>query len=206
MPSINFRKPARDAEPDDTATEENGSAVDVVEPDGRTTPKKDRATPKRSQARAARTTTTSFGPAANTKEGRTRERDQRRRAANEQREAMMSGDVSRMPPRERVPERVLARDIVDSRRNFGSLVLPALVIYIIGGLMPVAYVRLGAIYLMIVVIAGVLLDSFIVSRKVGNEVAQRYPDSRVKVKMYAVQRAMIIRKWRMPKPRVSPPK
>ncbi|OHV36267.1 hypothetical protein BCD49_19870 [Pseudofrankia sp. EUN1h] len=167
------------------------------------TAKKGRPTPKRSEARAARSTVGTLGSAANTKEGRQRDKGDRRRAMAEQRAALRSGDLSKMPARERVPERVLARDIVDSRINAGSFFLVAIVVYFIGGIVPNGYIRLVAVYVMIVGIAAVAIDGFFLVRKVSRAVQERYPDSRVKVKVYAVQRSLVPRRWRMPPPRVA---
>jgi|GEM_PF-120953 len=206
MATIGLRKRSRDAAPEDS-----GAAVDVDEPDApldtapdaRITAKKGRPTPKRSDARAARSTGSSIGPAATTKEGRQRERDARRGAMAEQRAALRSGDLSRMPARERAPERVLARDVVDSRINAGSFFLVAIVVYFIGGIVPNGYIRLVATYIMILGIAAVAVDGFFLARKVSKAVQAKYPDSRVKVRAYAVQRSLVPRRWRMPPPRVS---
>ncbi|MDT3446113.1 MULTISPECIES: DUF3043 domain-containing protein [unclassified Pseudofrankia] len=202
MATIGLRKRSRDAEPEDS-----GATVDVDElaptTEARMTAKKGRPTPKRSQARAARSTVGAFSPSANTKDGRQRDRGERRRAMAEQRAALRSGDLSKMPARERVPERVLARDVVDSRINAGSLFLFAIVVYFVGGIVPNGYVRLVAVYVMILGIAAVVIDGFFLARKVSKAVQERYPDSRVKVRAYAVQRSLVPRRWRMPPPRVS---
>ena len=116
---------------------------------------------------------------------------------------MASGDVKRLPPRERAPERVLARDFVDSRINIGPFFLLVAAIYFVGGLMPNDYVKLVATYLMLLGILAVVVDSIVLSRQVTKQVVAKYPDSRVKVRAYAAQRALLPRRWRMPKPRVD---
>ncbi|WP_051467646.1 MULTISPECIES: DUF3043 domain-containing protein [Pseudofrankia] len=200
---IGLRKRSRDTAPEDSGAEVEVDVDEYASPDARMTAKKGRPTPKRSEARAARSTVGTLGSAANTKEGRQRDKGDRRRAMAEQRAALRSGDLSKMPARERVPERVLARDIVDSRINAGSFFLVAIVVYFIGGIVPNGYIRLVAVYVMIVGIAAVAIDGFFLVRKVSRAVQERYPDSRVKVKVYAVQRSLVPRRWRMPPPRVA---
>ncbi|MBL7494498.1 DUF3043 domain-containing protein [Frankia sp. AgB1.9] len=201
MPSINLKKRSRDVEP-----EPIDSGADVDEPvgaDGRTTAKKGRPTPKRSQARATRSTGT-FGAPATTKEARARDRSARRNLVQEQRAAMRAGDVSKMPPGERVPERVLARDIVDSRYNVGPVFLVVIVVFYLGSFFPSAAAHKVVLYVMLLGLFAMIADSFYLSQKVARAVAEAYPDSQVKVKMYAVRRAIAPRRFRMPKARVTP--
>ncbi|MCK9894028.1 DUF3043 domain-containing protein [Frankia sp. AgB32] len=160
---------------------------------------KGRPTPKRADARAARATTATSGRATTKQEARSA----RRRQSQDYRAAMMSGDVSRLPPRERAPERVLARDFVDARINIGPFFLIAAVLYFVGGLVPIGPVRLAATVLMLLGIVAVVVDSIVLSQQVSRRVAGRYPDSRVRVRAYAAQRALLPRRWRLPRPRVS---
>ncbi len=168
--------------------------------DPRRTAAKGRPTPKRSDARAARGKS-----AAPTGKGASRQdaKSTRRRQSQEYRAAMMSGDVSRLPPRERAPERVLARDLVDTRITVGPFFLVAAVVYFVGGLIPNGAVRLAATLLMLIGIIAVVIDSIVLSWQVSRKVAERYPDSRVRVRAYAAQRALLPRRWRLPRPRVS---
>ncbi|ABD12480.1 hypothetical protein ThrDRAFT_03176 [Frankia casuarinae] len=168
--------------------------------DPRRTAAKGRPTPRRAEARAARTKPGgALGVSANKQEARAA----RRRQSQEYRAAMMSGDVSRLPARERAPERVLTRDFVDTRINVGSFFLPIAVVYFVGGLVPNASIRLAATLLMLLGIVAVVIDSILLSWQVSRRVAEKYPDSRVRVRAYAAQRALLPRRWRLPRPRVS---
>jgi hypothetical protein len=203
MPSLNLRKRSRDTEPEDTAS----PIIDVdepVAPDGRTTAKKGRPTPKRSDARAARSTGGTFGAPATSKEARQRDRSERRTAIAEQRAAMRSGDLARMPAGERAPERLLARDIVDSRYNVGPLFLVVIVVFYIGSFIPNRGAHEIVLYVLLLGLFAIIADSFYLSQKVARAVEEAYPGSPVKVKMYAVRRAIAPRRFRMPKARVSP--
>lgn len=187
--------------------EPSAGAVDQADGDAgasaRVTAGKGRPTPKRSEARAARTRGGGVRVPANSKEARKLQREDRRAQSQQYRAAMMAGDVSRLPPRERAPERVLARDFVDTRINIGPIFLGAAAVYFVGGLVPNEYVRLAATYLMLLGIVAVVVDSIVLGRQVSRRVAEKYPDSRVRVRAYAAQRALLPRRWRMPRPRVS---
>jgi hypothetical protein len=182
-----------------TAAPEPDEAVDET---AHESPKagKGRPTPKRSEARAARAKSAT---APQTSTDRKQAREDRRRQSREYRAAMASGDVSRLPPRERAPERVLARDFVDSRINVGPFFLLVAAVYFVGSVFPGTYVRLAAIYLMLLGILAVVVDSLVLARQVTRRVAEKYPDSKVRVRAYAAQRALLPRRWRMPKPRVD---
>ncbi|CAO5174082.1 DUF3043 domain-containing protein [Frankia sp. AiPs1] len=202
------RRGGADPDVSDAAGTATGSAETAVELTGelvpddgpRRTAGKGRPTPKRSDARAARTQTTAT---AKKPANRTEARATRRKQSQDYRAAMMSGDVSRLPPRERAPERVLARDFVDTRINVGPFFLIAAVLYFVGGLVPIGTVRFAATILMLAGIVAVVVDSIVLSWQVSKRITERYPDSRVRVRAYAAQRALLPRRWRLPRPRVS---
>ena len=101
------------------------------------TPSKGRATPKRREAEAKRR-----GPVApppkSTREAMRRNKElrkanpaskeDRRTAAKERRERMMSGDDKYLLPRDRGPVKAHVRDLVDSRRNLLGLFMPLAVL------------------------------------------------------------------------------
>jgi hypothetical protein len=188
-----------------SAAETTPAPAEDADADAPPTAGKGRPTPKRSQARAARARGGSGASAtpANKKEARTQSRAERRRKTAEYRAAMLSGDVSKLPERERAPERVLARDFVDSRINVGPFFLLVAAVYFVGGVIPNTYVRLVATYLMLVGILAVVIDSIVLARQVTARVAEKHPNSRLRVRGYAAQRALLPRRWRMPRPRVA---
>ncbi|MGF7234915.1 MAG: DUF3043 domain-containing protein [Frankia sp.] len=165
---------------------------------------KGRPTPKRSQARAARpkgssSLTTGGRSSAKGSSGR----DERRRKTSDYRASMQSTDVSKLPAREQVAERVLARDYVDRRRNVGPLFLVAAVIYFVGVVIPSDAARIATTVIMLAGVIAVVGDSLLLSVLITRRVEQVYPGSRVRVRAYAAQRALLPRRWRLPKPRVS---
>jgi hypothetical protein len=176
--------------------EEEPQTSDVVleKPGG-----KNRPTPKRKEAQANRRKQSVL--AGDPKELRQRQRQERRAKTQQYRAAMMSGDVDRLPPRERQPERVLVRDLVDNRRNFGPVFLAIFALYFVGGLIPVYAITALVFLLMLVGMLVFIADSFLVARTARQAVEAKYPNSNVAVRMYAVQRALMPGRWRMPRPR-----
>jgi hypothetical protein len=170
---------------------------------------KGRPTPTRKEAEAARRGTPtrrgsarpSTGKPGDPKAAKIAMREARRAKAAEYRAAMNSGDIKKLPARERVPERVLARDIVDQRKNFGPLFLLVVVFAYFLGLAPSTGVKLAAFYLLPLSLIGIVADSIFVGRKVTREVRERYPNSTVKLKGYVGQRALMPARWRQPRPR-----
>lgn len=169
----------------------------IVKPGG-----KGRATPSRKEAEAARRSR----PAARSsdpKQAKQQAREERRQKSQSYREAMMSGDVSRLPPRERAPERVLARDLIDRRRNFGPIFLFLLILNFASSVARSVEVRIFFTYLLMFGLIVFVLDAVLLSRTVAAAVRERYPDSRTPVKVYSIQRALLPGRFRMPRPRVE---
>jgi hypothetical protein len=190
--------PVAESEPTSTAETAAAAAAEAVEAG------KGRPTPKRSDARAARGKSGAGSRApASRKEARDRSRTERRTQSQSYRSAMLSGDIAKLPPRERAPERILARDVVDSRFNVGPMFLAVAALYFIGGLIRVDYVRAVVTVLMIAGILCVIVDSVFLAFLVTRRVHERYPDSTAKIRLYAAQRALLPRRWRLPRPRVE---
>jgi hypothetical protein len=194
MPSL-FKKPAAPA-PE--------AELEPIRPNA-----KGRPTPTRKEAEAARrsrparrgSSTRPAGKPGDPKSARAAVKAARREKAAEYRQAMNSGDIKRLPPRERVPERVLARDLIDQRRNFGPLLLGTVVFAYVLGLVPGSATKAIAFYLLPLCLLGIVADSIYVARKATRQVQDRYPGSTVKVKGYVAQRALMPARWRQPRPR-----
>src|SRR5690242_16176350 len=150
---------------------------------------KGKPTPRRADARTGRTITykTPSDPKAARRSGSLERRSQ----AQSYRVAMRSGDLARMPPRERSPERVLARDIVDSRRNIGPIFLVLALLYFISPVTRSFAVVVTAQVLMFAGLVAVITDSVLVGRKVTKAIAEQGLDTTVKVRAYSAQRALL---------------
>jgi hypothetical protein len=168
---------------------------------------KGRATPTRADARASRssggrrTVVRSGSKPNDPKAARVAMREARREKAAEYRKAMNTGDISKLPARERVPERIMARDFVDQRRNLGPLLLGVLILSYLLGLAPVTGIRFAAFLLLPICLVGIVADSIYAARKATRLIHEKYPNTTVKVKGYVGQRALMPARWRQPRPR-----
>jgi hypothetical protein len=119
--------------------------------------------------------------------------------------AYASGDDKVLPARDRGPVKAYVRDFVDSRRNAGTLFLPGavviLVCYLLGGAIPAVAV-LGTV-LWAAMIAAIILDSSTLARSIKHAVRSRFPGEPTRgLGRYGVLRALQIRRFRLPPPRV----
>ena len=161
-----------------------------------------RTTPKRPSAQARRVEP----PPANRREAAKRIREKQRTQRAEQRAGMMAGDERYLMPRDKGPERALARDVVDSRRTVGSWFFGGALVVLIGSGSPIPAVKLVANLLWMALALGVLVDSVLIGRKIARLMRERFPTSTVKptsLYLYAGMRGMTFRSMRIPKPRVK---
>jgi hypothetical protein len=109
--------------------------------------------------------------------------------------------------RDRGPERLLVRNVVDSRRTVGTWFFGGALVVLIGssGAMPPA-IRLASNLMWAALALGVIVDSVVICRKVKKLVRERFPKSEQKMGslyLYAVTRSITFRRMRMPKPKVQ---
>ncbi|WP_018251770.1 DUF3043 domain-containing protein [Salinispora mooreana] len=160
------------------------------------TPAKGRETPKRpSIGRRPTTAVTSLS-----KEERRAER--RRLRAESAAEFRREGG-----PRDRGPERLLARNVVDSRRTVGTWFFGGALIVLLGSnqAMP-PEVRLGSNILWVVLAFALIIDSILISRKIKKLVRERFPNTGQRMGslyLYAIMRSITFRRMRAPVPRVA---
>lgn len=197
MPSLFRRKPA------DLVEEPTTSVTTAEEPTtgrsrsytpskrelGQTTPKRPGA--QRQPAAAAKPLT---------KEEARQQR--RRRRAETRAEFRREGG-----PRDRGPEKALARDVVDSRRTVGTWFFVGALVVLFGSqpTMP-PVVQLASNLMWALLAIGVVVDSILISRKIKKLVQARFPktDQRMgSLYLYAIMRAMTFRRMRAPAPRVK---
>ncbi|MEH0938051.1 DUF3043 domain-containing protein [Micromonospora psammae] len=192
MPSL-FRRKSADL-PDSSApvaTEEPAAA-----PARGYTPAKGRETPKRPVAGRR--------PAGPTKPLTKQEARERRRAARAEAAAEFRREGG---PRDRGPERLLARNVVDSRRTVGTWFFGGALIVLIGSnaAMPPA-IRLASNVVWGLLAFGVVVDSILISRKIRKLVRERFPNSGERMAslyLYAIMRSITFRRMRAPAPRVN---
>ncbi|MDG4796459.1 DUF3043 domain-containing protein [Micromonospora sp. WMMD1082] len=195
MPSL-FRRKSADIP--DPATEPLTPAEEEAEaaPSRGYTPAKGRETPKRPA--------TGRRPAGSLKALSKEET----KALRRQRRAEAAAEFRREGgPRDRGPERLLARNVVDSRRTVGTWFFGGALVVLIGSnqAMPPA-IRLASNLLWGALALGVVIDSVLISRKIKKLVRERFPSSTQRMGslyLYAIMRSITFRKLRTPAPRVA---
>jgi Protein of unknown function (DUF3043) len=165
---------------------------------------KGRPTPKRSEAERHRRQpiTGSRAPATpRTPEDKAKARSERGRKY----EAMKKGESWALNPRDRGPAKALARDYIDSKRRISEYYM-----YILVLLLAAVFLRnkteqqyISPLVLVLVVI--IVIDAQVIRRSLRKLVGERLPGESTRgLTMYAVMRALQIRRFRMPAPRVQP--
>ena len=165
---------------------------------------KGRPTPKRSEAERNRRQpiTGSRAPTTpRTPEDKAKARSERGRKY----EAMKKGESWALNPRDRGPAKALARDYIDSKRRISEYYM-----YILVLLLAAVFLRnkteqqyISPLVLVLVVI--IVIDAQVIRRSLRKLVGERLPGESTRgLTMYAVMRALQIRRFRMPAPRVRP--
>ena len=178
-----FRRNTGAAEPEQPAT-----TIDHA-PTG----KKDRPTPTRKEAEAARrqrvTTTLS--------------KKEARAAASRHSRAERMKAIS---AREAAPEKVLMRDYIDARFNLGEFLLPSVVVILAITILGSYWqaVTLIATLAMYLFIFGVFVDGYLMWRGFKKVLAARLPKASPKgLLLYGMTRSTQIRRFRSPAPRIK---
>jgi len=165
---------------------------------------KGRPTPKRSEAERNRRQpiTGSRGPATpRTPEDKAKSRTDRARRY----EAMKAGEAWALNPRDRGPARALARDYIDSKRRVSEYYMYILVVLLAAIFVrsKVAQTYLSPLVLVLVVV--IIIDAQFIRYRLRKLVSERLPGESTRgLTVYAVMRALQIRRFRVPAPRVHP--
>jgi hypothetical protein len=164
---------------------------------------KGRPTPKRSEAQK-RNRQPITAP-KDRKEAYRAVRERQARDRTKAREGMARGDDKYMVKRDRGPVRRLARDYVDGRRTIASYFMFVMLAVVMVSLLPYAWAKLLGFFAIPVMLGVVIVEGFLISRKVGRLAAEQFPDEdRSGAGFYAAMRSMQMRRLRMPAPQVKP--
>lgn len=121
----------------------------------------------------------------------------------QRRAALKAGDPTVLPRRDQGPTRQLARDYVDSHRMASNYLLALFPIMIISWLLP----SLAAIqFLVLIAFLGFLVEWNLVGRRVRRMAIERNGSAEggaMTIGFYAGSRAYLLRRWRLPAPRVE---
>jgi hypothetical protein len=209
----------KDDSDSDKVADEATSDTETSQQRAGATPPKGKPTPKRSQGRRgpvapapmtsaeARRRRKEIGGPKLSREERKTERLTRRADMADRREKMMAGEDAYLLPRDKGPVRRYVRDIVDSRRNVLGLFMPAALglIFVMLAVPSLQVQRLLSPAMLVLVLI-MVIDGFVVGRKVNKLVDQKFPEnteSGWKLGFYAASRASQLRRMRAPRPQVD---
>jgi hypothetical protein len=203
VPSLFRRKTADEADLTERAT-----VPEVVPRPKAATPSKrelGQATPKRRET-VRRTVETA---PADRREQAKRMREKQKQERLEARAGMLAGDQKFLLPRDRGDERMLVRNIVDSRRTIGTWFFGlTFVVMLIGFNRSLnSSIYLAANLLFVLFALATAVDSYMITRKVRTMVTERFPKTEQKMRslyFYAIMRGISFRFIRNPKPKVKP--
>jgi Protein of unknown function (DUF3043) len=181
---------------------------------------KGRPTPKRSEAEANRyrsltgSTTSGRSPRPTATPGRKLTPEEKEKARGQARndraktmQAMRRGEEWALQPRDRGPVKKLARDYVDGHRRPSEFYMYALIILVISLVAGKAHKALNADleYLLLAIIAVIIVDAILLRRSINKLVAERLPGESTRgITFYAIMRALQLRRFRNPAPRIKP--
>ncbi len=187
------RKKAEDAEP--SVTPDPGAADDPRAPKGR-------PTPSRKEAEAARKQHLRVPKDSREAKRAARERDRADRAR--QRAGMMAGDERYLPPRDQGPAKAFTRDFVDSRFTVAEYFIFVAIAVLVLGFVQVPAVQSFVSLAFFGFTALIAIDTIILLVSLNRRAAKEFPDksARKGITLYAILRALQLRRLRLPPPRV----
>ncbi len=183
----------------DQPSEVEQSPEETDKPQGKGHP-----TPKRRDAEAARKQSLKIPSDPKAARKAMRERDRHARA--EQREAMMRGEESALPARDRGPVRRFVRDWVDGRRLISEYFLPLVLVILVLTLLPNPTLRYFASLSWYAIMLLMILTLVFVGFRLKRALVEKWPEKsdRKGAVFYGVMRSMQIRRLRVPVPLVKP--
>ena len=166
---------------------------------------KGRPTPKRSEAEARRRQPITGG-SRSTAGPRTKEDKAKARTTRATKyDAMKRGEAWALNPRDRGPARALARDFVDGKRRASEYYMYVLVVLLAAVFLKSKTASSIISPLVLVLIVVIVIDASLIRRSLRRLIAERLPGESTRgLTTYAVMRALQIRRFRVPAPRVGP--
>jgi hypothetical protein len=169
---------------------------------------KGRATPKRSEAERGRRQGITGTPARSGSSGRGGTKTSSAEAQADRRarqEAVRRGEQWALPARDRGPVKALARDYIDSRRRLSEYYMYLMIVLVVVLFIRKSGLQLYAEPIALVLIGLVAVDAAWLRFKLTKLVRERLPGESTRgLTMYAVFRALQIRRFRVPPPRIRP--
>ena len=161
---------------------------------------KGRPTPKRSEAQRHRRGGPVPPPPQTRKEAARRSREQARAARDRVREGR------ELLPRDAGPVRALVRDVVDSRRSIGVLMLPLALVLVLAQLSGSRRVLDLALVVWLAGVIALFADLIATGLVLRRRIRAEHPEVRTLRGhvAYGLMRSTVFRRWRLPAARVSP--
>lgn len=160
---------------------------------------KNRPTPKRKDQEAARRQPLVV---ADRKQAKKQDRAKRNEQMHKTRQAMMTGDDSGLPPRDKGPVRRYMRDYIDARRNLAEFMLPVMLIVLALSFLRTSQILFFVTLLTYSILLTAVADTFIMWRGLRKRLTEKFGEETAKAKgnaMYAAMRAFQLRRSRMPR-------
>jgi hypothetical protein len=178
---------------------------------------KGRPTPKRSEAEANRyrsltgTTTSGRNRSSSTADPSRKltpeEKSRVRSDRSKQMQAMRRGEEWALQPRDRGPMKKLARDYVDAHRRPSEFYMYALIVLVISLVAGKSHKALNSDleYALLAIIAVIIVDALLLRRSINKLAQERLPGESTRgITFYAIMRALQLRRFRTPAPRIKP--
>lgn len=160
---------------------------------------KNRPTPKRKDQEAARRQPLVV---ADRKQAKKQDRAKRNEQMYKTRQAMLTGDESGLPARDKGPVRRYIRDHIDARWNLAEFMLPVMLI-----VLALSFLRTNEILFFVTILTYAILltaivDTVLMWRGLRKRLTAKFGEEAAKAKgngMYAAMRAFQLRRSRMPR-------
>ena len=126
---------------------------------------------------------------------------------NRRLQAMRNGEEWALGPRDRGPAKKLTRDYVDAHRRPMEFYMYALIVLIIALFAGKSNSALGSYMqiFLLVIIAVIAVDAWFLRRSISKVVHERLPKESTRgLAFYAIMRALQLRRFRTPAPRLKP--
>ena len=165
---------------------------------------KGRPTPKRSEKQ--RRTGPVAPPPLTRKEAAQRQKEATKAARTRIKEGAASGDERYLSKRDAGPVRATVRDVVDARRNVGTVLLPLALVLIVTNLTGIRALQNLGLLLWLVAILALVVDIALTTAAVRRRLKQEHPQEQSVFGhvAYGLLRSTVMRRFRLPPPRVSP--
>ena len=183
----------------DKAQPEKDALNSPVSSDPKYTPPKGKPTPSRKEREAARKKPLVV---TDRKAAKAAEREALREQRAREQRALQTGDEKYMPLKDKGKQRRYIRDYVDARFNVGDYMLVLIFLFFILGWFVPSY-QLQFSFAMYALLLLFVLDLWIMWRGLKKKLLAKFGEIESGAAMYAINRPMMPRRFRLPKPQVK---